>query len=138
MKQNASLPLLTSLFKFMDVVLRVFDLEDYNHQFNEEECMALTRSPLGIQCQILFIEVKNRESILILAQNMNNLQALHVKCGNEKDSIDIPSTMNDNESHKKNTTKRDKIIEWLKYRLPSTCLVSKDPNTISYIRIWIK
>jgi len=97
--------------------------------------MALTRSRLGIQCQVLSIQVKNRESIIILVQKMINLQALHVECENERCH---ELTEDDDESDDENTTNRDKVIQWLKDHLSSTCLISKDPDSTDYIRIWIK
>jgi hypothetical protein len=136
--QNSSSPLQTSLFQYTNMSVRRLDLQYHNPQFNEEECLALTRSPLGRKCEILSIQVKNRESILILVQNMINLQALHVECENETDSVDVPLTMRDDESRNKNTAKSDEVIQWLKIHLPSTCFISKDPTSNSCIRIWIK
>jgi hypothetical protein len=136
--QNSSSPLRTSLFQYTNMSVRRLDLQYHNPQFNEEECLALTHSPLGRQCEVLSIQVKNRESILILVQNMINLQALHVECENETDSVDVPLTMRDDESRNENTAKSDEVIQWLKIHLPSTCFISKDPTSNSCIRIWIK
>jgi hypothetical protein len=72
--QDGSLPLQTSLFKYTHVSVRELYLQKYNYWFNEEECMTLCHSPLGVQCEVLFIHVKNRESILILVKNMINLR----------------------------------------------------------------
>ncbi len=120
---NLSLPLQMSLFKYKSSSVRELYLQESNHQFNEEECMALTRSPMGVQCEQLSIQVKNRESIIILVQNMINLKALHVK--------QLSLTEN-------NIANRNEVIQWLKDRLPSTCLIGEDPDSISCIRIWIK
>jgi hypothetical protein len=133
--QSRLLPLQTSLFKYTNASVRQLNLEQCHHQFNEEECMALTRSPLGIQCQVLSIQVKNRESIIILVQKMIHLQALHVECENERCH---ELTEHDDESDDENTTNRNKVIRWLKDHLSSTCIISKDPDSTDYIRIWIK
>jgi hypothetical protein len=54
-KQVALLPLQTSIFRYTSVSVRRLNLIDCNHCFNEEECITLTRSPLGIQCEVLYI-----------------------------------------------------------------------------------
>ena len=77
--QDEQLPLQTSLLKYTSTSVHQLTLKYYGHYFNEKECVTLSHSPLGRQCKVLFIQVKNHESILILIQNMNNLQALHVK-----------------------------------------------------------
>jgi hypothetical protein len=130
--QNLSLPLQTSLFKYTTTSIRQFDLHKYNYHFNEEECLALSRSPLGRHCRVLSIQVKNRESIVILVQSMINLQALHVNCDHESSSED------NNEASDSNTAKKEEVIQWLKDRLPSTCFISKYSDSITCIRIWIK
>ena len=40
--QDASLPLQMSLFKYTNASVRELDLQNYNHQFNEKECIMLT------------------------------------------------------------------------------------------------
>jgi hypothetical protein len=97
-----------------------------NHYFNEEECLILTRSPLGVQCEVLLILVNNRESIINLVQNMHNLRALIVKCLD--DEYDKRSALTEN---------NDEVIEWLKARLSSTYLIVRDPKTDSNIIMWI-
>jgi hypothetical protein len=44
----------------------------------EEECILLARSPLGVQCEALSIQVNNRESIIYLVKNMIKLRILYV------------------------------------------------------------
>ncbi|CAF3993245.1 unnamed protein product [Adineta steineri] len=48
------------------------------YHFDEKECIELTRSPLGIECEVLIITVKNRKNILHLINNMKNLRSLYV------------------------------------------------------------
>ncbi|CAF5111222.1 unnamed protein product [Rotaria sp. Silwood1] len=89
------------------------DLNVYNHQFNEEECFNLSRSPLTFQCEVLFIQVINRQSIINLVKNMINLRALHIQC-------------------------EDDFVQWLKNHLPSTCLIVRNSDSISQIQMWIQ
>ncbi|CAF3564440.1 unnamed protein product [Rotaria sp. Silwood1] len=89
------------------------DLNVYNHQFNEEECFNLSRSPLTFQCEVLFIQVINRQSIINLVKNMINLRALHIQC-------------------------EDDLVQWLKNHLPSTCLIVRNSDSISQIQMWIQ
>ncbi len=137
--QNVSLPLQTSLFQYTSTSIRQLHLRKYNCHFNEEECLALTRSPLGVQCEILSIVVKTRESIIILVQNMINLRALHMKCRTRNVPAHQLLTRDDNGSRDENTATSDKVVEWLKTHLPSICFISKNPDSIvTRLRIWIK
>ncbi|CAF1092676.1 unnamed protein product [Adineta steineri] len=68
-----------SFDKFMNKSIHELDFRCLNEVFNEEECINLCQSSLGIQCKILTISVTTRQSILILIQNMKNLQALHIQ-----------------------------------------------------------
>jgi hypothetical protein len=52
-RQDASLPLQMSLFKYTNAAVQRLNLSECNHIFNEEECIALTHSSLGIQCEAL-------------------------------------------------------------------------------------
>jgi hypothetical protein len=115
--QDKSLPLQRSLFKHTTTFVHHLNSKYSGHYFNVEECITLSHSSLGVQCEVLSVQVKNRQSIIILVQNMINLQALLVKYE--------PSA------------KRDKVIEWLKDRLPSTCLISKDTDSVGCIQLWI-
>ncbi|CAF4171134.1 unnamed protein product [Rotaria sordida] len=136
--QDQSLPLQISLFKYTNKSVRELNLQNCNYLFDEEECMRLCHSPLGIRCQILFIHIKSRQSIIILVKNMINLQVLHIKCNDEM--FNKQSTLNENNSeqfYNENIENKDDLIQWLKDYLPSTCLVVKDLHSTSLIRIWI-
>ncbi|CAF5127807.1 unnamed protein product, partial [Rotaria sp. Silwood1] len=78
-----------------------------------EECFNLSRSPLTFQCEVLFIQVRNRQSIINLVKNMINLRALHIQC-------------------------EDDLVQWLKNHLPSTCLIIRNSDSISQIQMWIQ
>jgi len=136
--QNESLPLQVSLFNYKNESIRELNLRKCNYWFNEEECMRLCHSPLGVQCQLLHIHVKNRECIIILVNNMINLRALHTQCEDEKFNKQSTSKENDKDDFRdENIENKDELVHWLTDRLPSTCLIVKDPKPNSLIRIWI-
>ncbi|CAF2675692.1 unnamed protein product, partial [Rotaria sp. Silwood2] len=119
--QNESLPLQISLFQYTSKSVHVLDLQNCNYSFNEEECMKLCHSPLGIQCEILSINVKNRESINIFVKYMTNLRALHIKY--EDKTFNQRSTSEENandEFRDENIDDSDELIHWLEDHLLST------------------
>ncbi|CAF0997310.1 unnamed protein product [Rotaria sordida] len=134
--QCEPLPLQISLFKYTNASIRQLNLKFYNHQFTEEECMTLSHSSLGVQCEILSIQVKNRQCIIILVKNMINLRALNIKFEHEEDFQEIQWILGD-ELLIENTSETVEIIQWLKDHLPLTCLISIDPQSVNGIRIWI-
>ncbi|CAF5093134.1 unnamed protein product, partial [Rotaria sp. Silwood1] len=75
-KQHESLPLQISFLTCINTSIRQLYLQ--NHWFDEEECITMTQSSLGVSCEVLFIKVKTRENILILMKNMINLLALTI------------------------------------------------------------
>ncbi|CAF1104767.1 unnamed protein product [Rotaria sordida] len=110
------------------ISVRRLDLQDYNCDFDEEQCIKLSHSPLGIQCETLLITVKNRTNILKLVNNMSNLQALNVQCldDNWTDENDLTSSID------------DELVEWLRQQLPSTCTIMRDTFHVHDIRLWIR
>ena len=138
--QDASLPLQMSLFKYTNASVRELNLRDCNYCFNEEECITLSRSSLGIQCEVLSIRVNNRESIINLVKNMINLRALNVKYddGINWENLKMKTAAHVDECHKKARQMIDQLVQWLKDHLPSTYLVVNDPHYGSnVISIWI-
>jgi hypothetical protein len=124
--QDESLSLQVSLFECINTSVRRLKLQKSNHYFNEKECIRLIYSPLGIQCETLCISVENRESIIILVQNMISLRALTIQCGDDENYKQSSLTKND-----------DKLVQWLRDHLPSICLITRNPELNSEIRIWI-
>ncbi|CAF1051607.1 unnamed protein product [Adineta steineri] len=114
--QDDSLPLQTALFRYTNSTVRELHLHECNYYFNEEECITLAHSPLGLQCQVLSIVVKNCESIIILVQQMNKLRILKVVVNDENN---------------------DKHIQWLKDYLPSTYIITRNVNMRNGILVWI-
>ncbi len=106
------------IFELINVSIRRLDLQRYNQYFNDEQC----RSLIGIQCEILFIKIKNRHISIDLIRNMMNLRMLNIEC--EDDNFE--------------ETKQDELIIWLKEHLPLTCIVTRDFIFHSDIRIWIR
>jgi hypothetical protein len=93
--------------------------------YDDEQCMQLSRSPLGRQCETLSITVKYRKNIVELINNMPQLQALVVRCKESE------STMENNSM--------DDFVEWLRKQLPSTCMIMESRyNNIYDFRIWIR
>ncbi len=122
--QHQSTPLQTSIFKYRNASVREFNLRNINHYFNEDDCITLSRSPLGAQCEVLSILVDNCESIIILLQHMRKIRSLKVQCQNEK----YTTFIDDN---------KDEGIQWLKNHLPPTSVVVRDHKQTWDILIWI-
>jgi hypothetical protein len=81
----------------------------------------LSRSPLGIQCEVLSLMVKHRESIVYLIKKLINLRVLTVRCEDDKHSVGLAN--------------KNEFIEWLINHLPSTCSIVRDPESNNCIRI---
>ena len=95
----------------------------------KKTCTALSSTPLGIQCEVLLIQVEHRTNILFLINNMKNLRALYVHC---KDCV----------QQSKDTLNQlllvDELIKWLQKRLPTIFAISSDDYFTSCIRLWIR
>ncbi len=75
---DESIPLQMSLFNHIKASIRHLDKQWCKSYFNEEECITyiIVRSSFTTQNEILFVGVRNRESIVNLVNNMINLRAL--------------------------------------------------------------
>jgi hypothetical protein len=110
-------------FSIRSSSVRYLDLRGHTQSgsrqyYNDQQCSSLIRSPLGIQCQFLLIEVEKPTNIIDLVNKMNFLRTLNVRCRDRK--------KDDNE-----------LIKWLQHHLPSTCSVAKDSRYSEDIRLWI-
>jgi hypothetical protein len=96
--------------------------------FNDEQCDDLMRSPLGIQCEVLFITVKDRINIVQLINGMKNLRVLNVRSQDDKWKREDEEL-----------AKEDELVEILKNNLSKTCIITRG-NTcdIRYIQLWIR
>ncbi|CAF4000072.1 unnamed protein product [Rotaria sordida] len=135
--QDGSLSVQLSLFKCTTTSVRRFHLGNYNHCFNKEQCITLSRSPLMVQCEVLSIEVDDPECISNLIKNMTHLRSLYVYWDDKKNSLRLFRTTNDAESYYKISLSADEVIQWLKVRLPSTCSIIKVSDYPNHIHIWI-
>jgi hypothetical protein len=81
--------------------------------------VLLSRSPLGIHCEVLSIVVENRESIIELINMMSNLRALNVICRDD--------TLNPLRS----SSTTDELIKWLQLRLPATYTITGNDNIVT-------
>ncbi|CAF1136513.1 unnamed protein product [Rotaria sordida] len=136
--QDAPLHLQMLLFRHINPSVRQLDLRDYNHYFNKEECIRLSHSSLGRQCEVLSIMINNRESIIYFIKKMINLRSLNVRCEDEKYYKGLALAKNGNNKYPdEKIQNKDDLIQWLKDHLPSTCLIVRNPHWINYILIWI-
>jgi len=91
--QCTSLCLQTSLFKYTKTSVRELNLRYCHHYFNEKECIiASTRSSLGVQCEVLSIQVINPESIIYLVKNMIKLRMLRISRSPKKNYKELQLT----------------------------------------------
>jgi len=100
--------------------------------------MKLCYSPLGVQCEVLSIHVKNRESILILVKNMINLRELGIECEDENfNKRSISNENYNNELRDQTIENKNDLVQWLKDHFLSTCSVARESYSTSSIQIWI-
>ncbi|CAF0863800.1 unnamed protein product [Rotaria sordida] len=134
---DASLPIQMSLFKYTNTSVRQLNLTDYNRYFNEEECIKLSHSPLGMQCEVLSIMVTNRESIIYMIKNMMNLRSVQIQCEDEKNCENLVEIEKNDGSCDEKLENKDELIEWLKDRLSITYLIKRSADWTNCILIWI-
>jgi hypothetical protein len=108
-------------FEYSNKSVRRLNLQDVDRVYNSQQCDTLSRSSLGIQCEVLSITVENRTTIIDLLNTMPNLRALNVL------SRDDPWT---NENGDSSSSKNDELVEWLQHRLPSTYKIIRNSNEI--------
>ena len=132
--QYDSTPLQISLFKYTNVSIRQLCLKNIKHYFNEEECITLSRSPLGVQCEKLSILVDNCQSIVSLVENMPKLRSLNVRC---KDESCLTRSMSmENTDVECSNEYKDDDLEWLRTKLPSICTVVRNLQLSRSILVW--
>ena len=93
--------------------------------FDEADCWALYSTPLGRQCEVLSIHVKQRLTIVQLIKRMPCLRLLTVRCYDT--TFDIWQS----------SSAHDELIDWLRSHCPSTCRISRNTTTASDIDLWI-
>ncbi|CAF1127500.1 unnamed protein product [Rotaria sordida] len=96
-----------------------------NIEYSNEQCTVLTRSPLGIQCEVLYIHIRNRTCILDLIQTMANLRFLQVEC-------------DENWTNQQSLETTDQLIEWLQSRISSKWMIARQNHRSSPVVLWIR
>ncbi|CAF3498619.1 unnamed protein product [Rotaria sp. Silwood1] len=127
-----SLPEL-ALFKISSVSVRRLDLYGYIEYndwqwFNKEQCLALSNSPLGIQCEVLRIKIENPIDVLELVYSMSHLRALNVQILNDPHNIpglELPQT-------------EDELLQFFQSSLDSTCILTRNEYDPRFIQLWIR
>jgi hypothetical protein len=109
-------------FDIKTLSIRQLNLQSPNLLYSYQQCIELSHSSIGKQCQILLINVQQRTNIIYLVSHMHNLRALIVKCPKELQT----------------TKQEEDVIEWLEQHLPATCAISKTIDTDENIRLWIR
>jgi hypothetical protein len=112
--------------KFTSQSIRRLDFQKIDQFFDDQQCLLLSQSSLGIQCEILSILVQNRTNIINLLNTMINLRVLNVYSQDDQNN--------------------DELIQWLKHHLPSTCIISRNKKhtytaqsvEVKTILIWIR
>jgi hypothetical protein len=104
--------------------IRQVNLLGYDRWFNDEDCIELSHSSLGNHCEVLYIKVKKRTSILYLINTICKLRAFIVR--SEDDNwINYSSSS------------QDQLVQFLQENLPSMCSIKRDSRFVHHIRIWI-
>jgi hypothetical protein len=105
--------------------VRQLDLRESDRWYNNNECLQLIGSPLGMQCESLRINVSNRMSILEFVTKMTNLRSLNVRCEGDKHT-------------EQRSISDDELVNWLQDRLPSTCTITRHTRWRFDILLWIR
>ncbi len=105
--------------------VRQLDFRGCDRWYNDLECLTLINSSLGIKCELLRINVENRMRILDLVTQMTNLRSLNVQCEGDK-------------WNEQSSTSNDELVNWLRFRLPSTCIITRNTRYIFDIQLWIR
>ncbi|UJR19022.1 hypothetical protein I4U23_022152 [Adineta vaga] len=92
-----------------------------------EECSLLTNSSFAHQCEVLFISVTNRTSILEFINGMPHLRAL--VCSISEDFFE-------NRWSRTSLIIDDELLQWFQTRLSSMCIITRDPHLNYSIRFW--
>ncbi|CAF0991492.1 unnamed protein product [Adineta ricciae] len=119
-----------SLFKCKSPSIRHICLRYYvrkcNYFFTKDDCRVLCHSSLGNQCEKLTMCVRNRDDVIYLAENLRSIFFLEIECGDDKHSPTSTSERNN-----------DAFVRWLKERLSSRTLITRDPSLGRTVRLWM-
>ncbi|CAF1345796.1 unnamed protein product [Adineta ricciae] len=104
--------------------IRKLNLLGYNHWFTQQDCVELSQSSLGINCEVLYIKVEKRNDICYLIETMRRLRALIVR-SKDDDGSNLWATDN------------LQLERWLQQYLPPRCSIKRDSRYVHHVRIWI-
>jgi hypothetical protein len=101
-------------------------------RYDSEHCLRLIHSPIGIQCQVLHINVENRTCIIDLVDKMINLRTLNVRCRDDEFS----SMSFHDRFHKTD----DELVRWLQEQLLFMRPVVRISRWLddNIIKLWIR
>jgi len=119
-----SCPTRMAPYELTHASIRKLDFYNYHYHYNNEDCTILSRSLLGIQCEVLRISVENRTCILRLVKQMTNLHHLIVQCLDDKYS-------------EESMTISDELVTWLHDQMPSTFTITRNTILAHEIDLWI-
>ncbi|CAF1416132.1 unnamed protein product [Adineta steineri] len=91
--------------------IRHLHFSSHNKYFNQQERILLSQSPMGMQCEVLRIQVKDKTNIIYLLNKMKNLRSLCFSC--------------------ENIQSQNELIECLKQK-------QLDVDFAHFIRLWIR
>ncbi|CAF0829008.1 unnamed protein product [Adineta steineri] len=95
------------------------------NEFTKDECIAFANSDLGHQCEVLSIEIENRNSVINLIEGMSNLRLLNFRSRDDRwDYRKIPSTENE-------------LIHWVQNHFSFTYEIIRNVEKPTSIQVWI-
>ena len=92
--------------------------------FYGSDCIPFIQSLVDRRCEVLLINVEQRQIVLELLEHFPHLRSLIFQ--SQDDRWDETDGM-----------EQDDLIQWLTARLPSTFSVTRDDHAASAVRIWI-
>ncbi|CAM4826168.1 unnamed protein product, partial [Rotaria magnacalcarata] len=121
------------LYEIKNQSIRRLDLQGTDRLYRElwlngDECIQSGPSTLGIQCEVLFIRVKHRESMLNRVNLMNNIRVLNFFC--QDNQLD--------ESDGLSLARHDELVTWFEDQLSLAWEIAKHPRYFRCIQMWIR
>ena len=104
--------------------IRRLDLMVNDGHFYGNECLNLIENFLENQCEVLLINIEQREMIVDIISRFTNLRTLIIQC--QDDDYD------------ETDDSIDELLIWLREHLSKTYSINRDENETSVIRIWIQ
>jgi hypothetical protein len=118
-------------FELSSKSIRRLCIQEIDEFYDTQQYLTLSRSPLSRQCEVLSISVEKRTNIIDLLNAMPNLRALNIIFKDDDENL---------------SSKDDKLVKWLKHRLPSMYTVTRINDystkgqsftTFQPVRLWL-